>query len=216
MNKSEEYWSGEDAQAVVSGLRELRTEFPENSIGTFMRGGVQIRYVGHADVTDRLLTVDPFWTWEPLAVTPEGLPLVKNGCLWIRLTVCGVTRLGVGDCSKSEKELIGDAIRNAAMRFGVALDMWTKDSLESASIAGRFASRASWAEDNGANEQTFTALKELAEKAGWSAERLAAGVKWASAGRTSDVSELSEIEARRLLGEARRQAANTNEGEKYE
>ena len=45
-------------------------------------------------------------------------------------TVCGVTRIGVGD-GKSMKELIGDAIRNAAMRFGVALDLWSKEELES-------------------------------------------------------------------------------------
>ena len=91
---------------------------------------VHLDYVGHAAVTDRLLAVDPGWTWEPLAVTPEGLPqLDRGGNLWIRLTVCGVTRLGVGD-GKSAKELIGDAIRNAAMRFGVALDLWSKEELE--------------------------------------------------------------------------------------
>ena len=91
---------------------------------------VHLDYVGHAAVTDRLLSVDPGWTWEPLAVTPEGLPqLDRGGNLWIRLTVGGVTRLGVGD-GKSAKELIGDAIRNAAMRFGVALDLWSKEELE--------------------------------------------------------------------------------------
>jgi hypothetical protein len=29
------------------------------------------------------------------------------------------------------KERIGDAIRNAAMRFGIALDLWSKEELES-------------------------------------------------------------------------------------
>jgi hypothetical protein len=88
-------------------------------------------YCGHAAVTDRLLAVDPTWTWEPMATTPEGLPMPDgSGNLWIKLTVCGVTRIGVGD-GKSMKELIGDAIRNAAMRFGVALDLWSKEELES-------------------------------------------------------------------------------------
>lgn len=88
-------------------------------------------YVGHAAVTDRLLSVDPRWTWEPMAIDPAGLPaLDRDGNLWIRLTVCGVTRIGVGD-GKSMKERIGDAIRNAAMRFGVALDLWSKEELES-------------------------------------------------------------------------------------
>lgn len=86
-------------------------------------------YVGHAAVTDRLLTVDPEWSWEPMALGPNGLPAVDHaGNLWIRLTICGVTRIGVGD-GKSAKECIGDAIRNAAMRFGVALDLWAKENL---------------------------------------------------------------------------------------
>lgn len=87
-------------------------------------------YVGHAAVTDRLLAVDPAWSWEPFALTAEGLPaLDRGGNLWIKLTVGGVTRLGVGD-GKNAKEIIGDAIRNAAMRFGVALDLWSKEELE--------------------------------------------------------------------------------------
>lgn len=88
-------------------------------------------YVGHAAVTDRLLSVDPEWSWEPMSLTPEGLPaLDREGNLWIRLTVNGHTRPGVGDGS-SMKERIGDALRNAAMRFGVALDLWSKEELES-------------------------------------------------------------------------------------
>ena len=107
----------------------LRKPFPKESIGKLPKGGVQLDYVGHAAVTDRLLTVDPEWSWEPFALTPEGLPaLDRAGNLWIRLTVCGVTRVGVGD-GKSAKECIGDAIRNAAMRFGVALDLWAKEDL---------------------------------------------------------------------------------------
>jgi hypothetical protein len=87
-------------------------------------------YVGHAAATDRLLQTDPEWTWEPFAVHPQsGLPLLdEKGNLWIRLTVGGVTRIGVGD-GRNMKELIGDAIRNAAMRFGVALDLWSKEDL---------------------------------------------------------------------------------------
>lgn len=87
-------------------------------------------YVGHAATTDRLLIVDPGWNWEPFTTDPQGLPALDGrGNLWIRLTVCGVTRIGVGD-GKSLKECIGDAIRNAAMRFGVALDLWAKEDLE--------------------------------------------------------------------------------------
>lgn len=117
-------------------LAMLRQPFPPDQIGKLPKRSkredgswgptVYLDYVGHADLTARLLDVDPTWTWEPLALTPEGLPaLDKSGNLWIRLTVCGVTRIGVGD-GKNAKEVIGDALRNAAMRFGAALELWAK------------------------------------------------------------------------------------------
>ncbi len=95
-------------------------------------------YVGHAAATHRLLDADPMWSWEPLAFTERGLPAFdESGGLWIKLTVCNVTRLGYGhadkkthmDAGSREKEVIGDAIRNAAMRFGLALDLWSKADL---------------------------------------------------------------------------------------
>ena len=95
---------------------------------------VHLDYVGHAALTDRLLDADPAWSWEPLALH-EGLPAIDPlGGLWIKLTVCGVTRLGYGDAQGKEgpnaiKECIGDALRNAAMRFGAALDLWHKGDL---------------------------------------------------------------------------------------
>lgn len=110
--------------------KALREPFPPSQIGLLPKGGMQLEYVGHGAVTDRLLQVDPDWSWEPMALTPEGLPLLdQHGNLWIRLTVCGVTRLGVGD-GPTMKVLIGDALRNAAMRFGVALDLWVRGQAE--------------------------------------------------------------------------------------
>ena len=94
---------------------------------------IHIDYVGHADVTARLLEVDPHWTWAFVAQDPNGFPILDaNGGLWMNLTVLGVTRPGYGDPGKNKgrpegmKEAIGDALRNAAMRFGVALDLWAK------------------------------------------------------------------------------------------
>ena len=114
---------------------------------------IHLDYVGHAAVTDRLLTVDPYWNWEPLereadpavwlaAIATGDIDIIQmvwesfppkydaRGGLWIKLTIDGMTRLGYGD-GPDPKQRIGDAIRNAAMRFGVALDLWTKDELES-------------------------------------------------------------------------------------
>jgi len=98
---------------------------------------VHLDYVGHAALTDRLLDADPLWSWKPLAFK-DGLPLFDNtGGLWIELTICGHTRIGYGNAAPSnfkevgsrEKEVIGDALRNAAMRFGAALDLWHKGEL---------------------------------------------------------------------------------------
>jgi hypothetical protein len=96
---------------------------------------VQLSYVGHAALTDRLLDADPEWTWEPLAYAPNGTPLLDaDGGMWIKLTVGGITRLGYGDAQgksggDATKERIGDALRNAAMRFGAALELWHKGNL---------------------------------------------------------------------------------------
>lgn len=99
---------------------------------------VHLDYVGHAALTDRLLDCDPEWNWEPLSVAESGAPkLDENGGMWIKLTVCGVTRLGYGHPDGKRggdavKEVIGDALRNAAMRFGAALDLWHKGDLHAA------------------------------------------------------------------------------------
>ena len=99
-------------------------------------GHIDLKFVGHAEATNRLLNVDPFWDWEPLTVDERGLPQVDGyKGLWIRLTVCGMTRLGYGHAGDKTggdavKEVIGDAIRNAGMRFGMALDLWTSSDLE--------------------------------------------------------------------------------------
>jgi len=140
-----------------SGLELLRKPFPANQISKLPKpykkdspkgncsecGGyhglpaAHLDYVGHAALTDRLLDADPAWFWEPLAFD-AGLPAFdRSGGLWIKLTVCGVTRLGYGhaapksygDPGMREKEVIGDALRNAAMRFGAALDLWHKGDL---------------------------------------------------------------------------------------
>lgn len=141
--------------ATKTGLALMREPFPENQISKLPKpkskdapkgrcpecGGwhglpaVHLDYVGHAALTARLLDADPAWTWEPVAFDDKGLPaLDANGGLWIRLTISGVTRLGYGDAQgktgpDAMKERIGDALRNAGMRFGAALDLWHKGDL---------------------------------------------------------------------------------------
>ena len=76
---------------------------------------LHLDYVGHAETTDRLLSADPDWTWEPMAFGDDGLPKFDTfGGLWIKLTVCGTTRPGYGDAQGKKgadaiKEAIGDA-----------------------------------------------------------------------------------------------------------
>lgn len=124
----------------MTGLREplegharLQEPFPPSQIQQLPQGGTKLDYVSHGNVTKRLLEVDPNWNWEPLALDEHGLPLFdEHGGLWIKLTVLGITRLGYGEPQGRDnydkiKGSIGNAIRTAAMRFGVALDLWARE-----------------------------------------------------------------------------------------
>ena len=127
---------------------------------------VHLDYVGHAAVTNRLLDADPSWYWEPMTFSPDGLPLLdKDGGMWIKLTVCGVTRLGYGDAGGKNgpdamKERIGDAIRNAAMRFGAALDLWHKGELHVDDELGGEAAKTAESEAKEKAELEYTKYKE--------------------------------------------------------
>ena len=127
---------------------ELKADFRKGQRCTICGGWhqqevIHLDYVGHAALTDRLLDVDPEWNWEPLAIGDNGLPVLDGyGGMWIRLTVLGVTRLGYGHAGEKEggdaiKEVIGDAMRNAAMRFGAALELWHKGKLHADEDADR-------------------------------------------------------------------------------
>ena len=118
-------------------IKDDRTEKKKCDIcgGWHVEKVIHLDYVGHAAATDRLLEADPTWTWEPAALDKDGLPAFDRwGGLWINLTVCGVTRKGYGHADTAlekfdgdcVKECIGDALRNAGMRFGMALDLWHK------------------------------------------------------------------------------------------
>ena len=109
----------------------LRAPFANDLIETRTIAGRSISYLNHAIVTDRLIQVDPNWSWEPMGINLDGTPVIDGvGGLWIRLTICESTRIGYGASDAHQKgadaikSAISDAIKNAAMRFGVALDLW--------------------------------------------------------------------------------------------
>ncbi|AUQ74788.1 hypothetical protein [Phaeobacter piscinae] len=166
----------------------VRADF-KNGIRCTICGGwhhkdvVHLDYVGHAALTDRLLECDPTWNWEPVAFDEKGQPLLDQcGGMWIRLTVCGQTRLGYGHSDGKRggdaiKEVIGDALRNAAMRFGAALDLWHKGELHRSDEPDEGNAAAT------ANQQVqtvsagqFTKLRDLAQEAGVTEEEVCAKV----------------------------------------
>ena len=90
-------------------------------------------FVGHADVRARLCEADPEWTWAPFDFPGTGSLILSDGHpvgLWITLTVGGVPKPGYGSVDKGKpeamKELIGDALRNAGLSFGIAWKLWAK------------------------------------------------------------------------------------------
>lgn len=127
----------------------LREPFPKHKIQHLDTGkGFQLAYVSHADVTERLLDIDPEWNWEPVAFDDRGLPAFdQHGGLWIKLTILGVTRYGYGEPQGRDewdrvKGAIGNAIRVAAMRFGVGLHLWQKEATADTSVFDRIAAKA--------------------------------------------------------------------------
>lgn len=85
----------------------------------------ELDFVGHAAVTDRLNKWAPDTTWRVLKWFAVGETVWIHG----EMTVGGVTREEFGDGSDL-KEAMGNFIRRAAMRFGVALDLWSRQELE--------------------------------------------------------------------------------------
>lgn len=167
----------------------LRRKFPPEQIEQTPRSEKRpaLDYVSHATTTQRLLEVDPDWTWTPMGRNPDGTPaLDREGNLWILLTVGGVTRPGVGDANngKGMKEAIGDALRNAAMRFGVALDLWAKADL--------------WAEHIVTDDAWLATIRDLIDGATTDAEldavarRIAVAVEEAEVG-AQDVRDLRDL-----------------------
>jgi hypothetical protein len=124
----------EDMNTVLlrAVLEQYATPDPK-IVGTIPRNGINLAYVSHADITRILIEVDPLWSWQPIEWV-NGRPAihVENGTatMWGTLTLLGKSMIGVGsvraDKQDHEKEVVGDFLRNAAMRFGIALSLWSK------------------------------------------------------------------------------------------
>jgi hypothetical protein len=153
-------------------LQDILTKYgvPDPSIvGKLPRGGITLDFVGHAEITKILIEVDPNWSWEPVAWTTDGRPAIAtvNGMavMWGKLTVLGQTRLGVGsarhDKPDLDKELIGDFLRNAAMRFGISLSLWSKSEWEEQQAAPRKP-----AEPKPVSQDFVTKFRDACEKKG--------------------------------------------------
>ena len=189
-------------------LEDILTKYavPDQSIvGKLPRGGIQLDFVGHAEITRILIDIDPNWSWEPCGWV-NGRPAIVevNGMavMWAHLTILGKAMLGVGsvraDKPDLDKELVGDFLRNASMRFGICLSLWSKSEWDDKSaVAGKPQAGkavASTVTDDTA-PLTKTQVKQFVdacEKAGLTPNAVAqkAGLDWAGQILQKDLSTL--------------------------
>ena len=157
-------------------------------VGKLPKGGTSLDFVGHADITRILLEIDPTWRWIPIA-WDNGRPSihVENGIatMWGELTILGQSRLGVGsvraDKQELDKELVGDFLRNAAMRFGICLSLWTKqewdDNAKPVVTPAPKVVKAEPAGDAPLSQEQIEQFIAACEKAGFTPEAVAANAK---------------------------------------
>lgn len=119
-------------QLLKAVLDEYASPDPK-IVGTIPRNGVNLSYVSHSEITRILITIDAGWSWEPIEWI-NGRPAIhiENGMatMWGKMTLLGKPMICVGsaraDKGDYEKELIGDLLRNGSMRYGIALNLWSK------------------------------------------------------------------------------------------
>ena len=112
---------------LVAALEHLKVPFDRKQIGKIpaSAGRPALDFVGHAVVTARLNQYAPDWTYSVDESFQHG------GQFWVRgtMTIEGVSRVEYGQ-GKNPLEAISHFIRRAAMRFGVATDLWSREELE--------------------------------------------------------------------------------------
>ena len=150
----------EQQQLLLEVLKNYGVPDPQ-IVGKLPKGGTSLDFVGHADITKILISVDPLWRWVPIAWN-EGRPAihVENGMatMWGELTLLGHSRLGVGsvraDKPDLDKELVSDFLRNGAMRFGICLSLWTKQEWDDQSWKSKDVTTSR--STGGEQQRTFT------------------------------------------------------------
>ncbi len=151
------YGRCEEGSTVRVNGRQAATSADGYFCGGWHARSIHLDYIGHAGLTERLLEVDPLWSYEwkhvelpgwveaavaasyavgntdeaRRLVKQHGAPLSRDGGYWIDLTILGITRQGFGSADgktgpNATKEVIGDALRNAGMRFGAGTYLWSK------------------------------------------------------------------------------------------
>jgi hypothetical protein len=124
----------------IEKLQEVLNKYavPDPKIvGKLPKGGTQLDFVGHADITRILIEIDPHWRLIPIA-WENGRPAMNvvndMATMWFELTLLGTPRLAIGTAKANafdlDKQLYGDALRNGAMRFGISLSLWSKQEWE--------------------------------------------------------------------------------------
>jgi hypothetical protein len=112
--------------------KALSKPFPREKIQEKRgQGGRMMSYISHGLITERLNEVDPEWSWDRVEehiYYDNGIPHCAG--VTVRLTVGGIARVEAGGPQRQDgfaneiKNAYSDALKRAAMRFGVALDMW--------------------------------------------------------------------------------------------
>lgn len=126
----------DNTQQLLEVLNKYAVPDPK-IVGKLPKGGTQLDFVGHADITRILIEIDPHWRLVPIA-WDNGRPAMNivndMATMWFELTLLGTSRLAIGTAKANafdlDKQLYGDALRNGAMRFGISLNLWTKNEWE--------------------------------------------------------------------------------------
>ena len=119
--------------------RELAAPFPPEDLKTKPgRGGGHITYIDARTVAERLdQVVGPqnwHFDWLPMILTEDAIHVVKG-----TLTIHGISKSDIGDSEKIEpnKGAVSDALKRAAVLWGIGRYLYGMESPQAARAAGQ-------------------------------------------------------------------------------